>query len=76
MIQSDISFLNQVDTRAQFFGGLSMQFARTKFIRGTMTAMPRARFNQYMRISNLLVVLVALNVGASMLGDPDWDYGY
>jgi len=69
MIQGDMSFLEAADTRARFYGGLCMQYARTKFIRGTMASMPRERFEQYMRISNLLVVLVALNVGANMFGD-------
>ncbi|MGB6688282.1 MAG: DUF4238 domain-containing protein [Terracidiphilus sp.] len=71
MIQGDISFLDQTDTRAQFYGGLNIQYTRTKFIRGTMRTMPRERFDQYMRLSNLLVIILALNVGASMFGDAD-----
>ncbi len=69
MIEGDISFLNQSDTRAQFYGGLNVQYTRTKFVRGIMGAMPRERFDQYMRLSNLLVIILALNVGASMFGD-------
>ena len=56
-------------TRAQFYGGLNVQYTRTKFIRGIMGAMPRERFGQHMRLSNLLVIILALNVGASMFGD-------
>jgi hypothetical protein len=69
MLSDDLSFLDHTDTRAQLYGGLNVQYTRTKFIRGTMDAMPRERFDQYMRMSNLLVIILALNVGASMFGD-------
>jgi hypothetical protein len=71
MISGDLSFLEDVRNAAIFYRGLAVQYARTNHIKQTKLVMEPKRFQQYLRVANPLVHMVASNVGLSLFADRE-----
>ena len=69
MKAGDLAFFEDNHTKCAFYFGLSVQCARTNHIKGSRLLMKGQDFERYMRVANLLIHIMATDVGHSLIGD-------
>jgi hypothetical protein len=66
MLSGDLSFLEDPARASTFYWGLAVQYLRTNHIKGTKLVLPPQRFEFYLRVANVLVHILATNLGFNM----------
>jgi hypothetical protein len=66
MLSGDLSFLEDPAKASTFYWGLAVQYLRTNHIKGSKFAMPPRRFVYYLKVANVLVHILAINLGFNM----------
>jgi hypothetical protein len=66
MLAGNLSFLGDPENASKFYWGLAVQYLRTNHIKGTKLAMPPERVAYYLKLANVLVHILAKNLGLNM----------
>lgn len=69
MLSGDLTFLEDPKKAAFFYRALAVQYLRTNHIRKSRLVMPSERLEMYLRIANVLVHILATNLGFNMYAD-------
>jgi hypothetical protein len=66
MLSGDLSFLGDPTKASTFYWGLAVQYLRTNHIKDAKLNMSPRRFDYYLKVANLLVHILAANLGFNM----------